>query len=162
MKYRGLTWDKEKECFKWVYGMPSYGFETEEVAEIGTPYGDFYDIDPASLGKQTEYRDRHRKPIYTGDITTLEVDGETREFEVVEITIDREYNTLPGLESKGGTVKVRLSGVIAFRWTAPDGEVFNLLPCVNEAGVADTAFMEIIDTVAERTVRESESESEKQ
>lgn len=160
MKYRGLTWDKDKEKYKWVYGLPSYGFETEEIAEIGTPYGDFFNIDPASLGKQTQYRDRHKKPIFTGDITTLEVDGEVREFEVVEITTDREYNTLPGFEGK--TVKVRLSGVIAFRWLAPDGQVFDLLPCVNEAGISDTAFMEIIDTVAERAVRESESKSQKQ
>lgn len=160
MKYRGLTWDKDKEKYKWVYGLPSYGFETEEIAEIGTQYGDFFNIDPASLGKQTQYRDRHKKPIFTGDITTLEVDGEVREFEVVEITTDREYNTLPGF--KGKTVKVRLSGVIAFRWVAPDGQVFDLLPCVNEAGVSDTEFMEIIDTVAERAVRESESKSQKQ
>lgn len=160
MKYRGLTWDKDKEKYKWVYGLPSYGFETEEIAEIGTPYGDFFNIDPASLGKQTQYRDRHKKPIFTGDITTLEVDGEVREFEVVEITTDREYNTLPGFEGK--TVKVRLSGVIAFRWATPDGQVFDLLPCVNEAGISDTAFMEIIDTAAERAVRESESKSQKQ
>ncbi len=160
MKYRGLTFDRQKLEYKWVYGLPSYGFETEEIAEIGTPHGDFYDINPTTLGKETEYRDRHRKPIYTGDITTLEVDGELREFEVVEITTDREYNTLPGIA--GDTVKVRLSGVIAFRWTAPDGKVFDLLPCVNEAGVSDTAFMEIIDTAAERAVRESESESKEQ
>lgn len=160
MKYRGLTWDKDKEKYKWVYGLPSYGFETEEIAEIGTPYGDFFNIDPASLGKQTQYRDRHKKPIFTGDITTLEVDGEVREFEVVEITTDREYNTLPGFEGK--TVKVRLSGVIAFRWATPGGQVFDLLPCVNEAGISDTAFMEIIDTAAERAVRESESKSQKQ
>lgn len=160
MKYRGLTWDKDREKYKWVYGLPSYGFETEEIAEIGTPYGDFFNIDPASLGKQTQYRDRHKKAIFTGDITTLEVDGEVREFEVVEITTDREYNTLPGFEGK--TVKVRLSGVIAFRWVAPDGQVFDLLPCVNEAGISDTAFMEIIDTAAERAVRESESKSQKQ
>ena len=162
MKFRGLTWDKKKENYKWVYGLPSYGFETEEIAEIGTPYGDFYDIDPTTLGKETEYRDRHGKPIYTGDITTLEVDGELREFEVVEITTEREYNTLPGMESEGGTVKVRLSGVIAFRWVSPAGEVYDLLPCVNEAGVADPIFMEIIDTAAERAVRESESESKEQ
>ena len=162
MKFRGLTWDKKKENYKWVYGLPSYGFETEEIAEIGTPYGDFYDIDPTTLGKETEYRDRHGKPIYTGDITTLEVDGELREFEVVEITTEREYNTLPGMESEGGPVKVRLSGVIAFRWVSPEGEVYDLLPCVNKAGVADPIFMEIIDTAAERAVRESESESKEQ
>lgn len=160
MKYRALTWDTDKQAYKWVYGLPSYGFETEEIAEIGTPHGDFYDINPSTLGKQTEYRDRNGKPMYTGDITTLEVDGELRGFEVVEITTEREYNTLPGFEGK--TVRVRLSGVIAFRWRTQEGEVFDLLPCVNEAGVADPFRMEIIDTVHERAVRESESKGEKQ
>lgn len=160
MKYRALTWDTDKQAYKWVYGLPSYGFETKEIAEIGTPYGDFYDINPSTLGKQTEYRDRNGKPMYTGDIATLEVDGQLREFEVVEITTEREYNTLPGFVGK--TVKVRLSGVIAFRWRTQEGETFDLLPCVNEAGVADPFRMEIIDTVHERAVRESESKGEKQ
>lgn len=160
MKYRGLTFDREKQAHKWVYGMPSYGFETEEIAEIGTPYGDFYDIDPATLGEETEYRDRHGKQMYTGDITALEVDGEIREFVVDRATVEREYNTLP--EFEGETVKVRLAGVVVFRWIAPDGIIHQLLPCVNEAGVADPYRMEIIGTVAERAVRESESESQKQ
>lgn len=160
MKYRGLMWDQEETGYKWVFGLPSYGFETEEIAEIGTPNGDFYNINPVTLGKETEYRDRHKKQIYTGDITALEVDGEIREFEVVEVTTDREYNTMPGF--KGDTVKVRLSGVIAFRWTAPDGKIYDLLPCIDEAGKADPCRMEIIDTVAERAVRESESKSKKQ
>jgi len=160
MKYRGLTFNRTTLTYEWVYGMPSYGYETEEIAEIGTPHGDFYDINPATLGRETEYRDRHGKQMYTGDIATLEVDEELREFEVVEITTEREYNTLPGFE--GGTVKVRLSGVIAFRWRAQDGNTYDLLPCVNEAGVADPFRMEIIDTVAERAVRESESKGEKQ
>lgn len=155
MKYRALTWDKEKKSYKWVYGLPSYGFETEEIAEIGTPYGDFYEINPATLGRQTEYIDKNKKPIYTGDITILEANGEVKEFEVVEVTTDREYNTLLGFE--GETVKVRLSNVIAFRWIAPDGNIFNLLPCVSETGIVDTELMEIIDTAAERVLRESES-----
>lgn len=160
VKYRGLTFDRDKMEYKWVYGLPSYGFETKEIAEIGTPYGDFCNINPSTLGKQTEYRDRHGKPMYTGDITTLEVDGELREFEVVEITTEREYNTLPGFEEK--TVRVRLSGVIAFRWRTQEGEVFDLLPCVNEAGVADSFRMEIIDTIHERAVRESERKGKEQ
>lgn len=41
MKYRGLTYDKSTDSYKWVYGLPSYGFETEEIAEIGTPQGGF-------------------------------------------------------------------------------------------------------------------------
>lgn len=160
MKYRGLTFDREKQAYKWVYGMPSYGFETEEIAEIGTPNGDFYDIDPATLGEETEYTDKHGKQMYTGDITTLLVDGEVREFVVDRATVDREYNTLPGFE--GETVKVRLAGVVVFRWIDPDGIIHQLLPCVDPMGIDDTLQMEIIGTVAERAVHESESESKKQ
>lgn len=160
MKYRGLTFNRTTLTYEWVYGMPSYGYETEEIAEIGTPDGEFYEIDPATLGEETDYRDRHRKPIYTGDITTLKVDGEIREFVVDRATVDREYNTLPGFE--GETVKVRLSGVVVFRWIDPDGIIHQLLPCLNEAGVSDCNFMEVVDTVAERAVRESEGKSKEQ
>ncbi len=160
MKYRGLTFDRTEKAYKWVYGMPSYGFETEEIAEIGTPNGDFYDIDPATLGEETEYTDKHGKQMYTGDITTLLVDGEVREFVVDRATVDREYNTLPGFE--GETVKVRLAGVVVFRWIDSDGIIHQLLPCVDPMGVDDTLQMEIIGTVAERAVHESESESQKQ
>lgn len=160
MKYRGLTYNKKEDKYEYVYGMPSYGYETEEIAEIGTPYGDFYDIDPATLGEETEYRDRHGKKMYTGDITTLEVDGEVREFVVDKATVEREYNTLPGFEGK--TVKVRLADVVIFRWISPDGVIHQLLPCVNEAGVSDAYFMEIVDTVHERAVRESEGKGKEQ
>lgn len=52
--------------------------------------------------------------------------------------------------------------MVIFRWIDPEGVIHRLLPCVNEAGVSDTAFMEIIGTVAERGVQESESKGEKQ
>ena len=147
MKYRGLTYNREKESYEWVYGLPSYGYATDEVAEIGTVYGDFKEIFPDTLGEQTPYRDKNGKEIYTGDIVAL-------------ATVDREYNTLPNFE--GDTVKVRLADVVIFRWIDPEGVIHQLLPCVNEAGVSDTAFMEIIGTVAERGVQESESKGEKQ
>ncbi|TGY92598.1 hypothetical protein E5329_19275 [Petralouisia muris] len=158
MKYRGLTFDRKKQAYKWVYGMPSYGFETEEIAEIGTPNGDFYDIDPTTLGEETEYTDKHGKRMYTGDIVTLLVDGEVREFVVDRATVDREYNTLPGFE--GETVKVRLAGVVVFRWIDPDGIIHQLLPCVDPMGIDDTLLMEIIGAVAERAVHESESQKQ--
>lgn len=161
MKYRGLTFNRTTLTYEWVYGMPSYGYETEEIAEIGTPDGEFYEINPATLGEETDYTDRHGKTIYTGDITTLKVDGEVREFVVDRATVDREYNTLPGFEGK--TVKVRLSGVVVFRWIDSEGIIHQLLPCVDDTlGACDCHFMEIIDTVAERAVRESESKGEKQ
>lgn len=110
MKYRGLTYNKEKESYEWVYGLPSYGYATDEVAEIGTVYGDFREIFPDTLGEQTPYRDKNGKEIYTGDIVALEVDGQIREFVVDKATVDREYNTLQGFTGKDGsnTVKVRL------------------------------------------------------
>lgn len=160
MKYRGLTFDREKMEYKWVFGMPSYGYDTEEIAEIGTPDGNFYDINPATLGEETEYTDKHKKRMYTGDIVALLVDGEVREFVVDRATVDREYNTLPGFE--GETVKVRLAGVVVFRWIDPDGIIHQLLPCIDPMGADDTSQMEIIGTVAERAVHESESESQKQ
>lgn len=110
MKYRGLTYNREKESYEWVYGLPSYGYATDEVAEIGTVYGDFKEIFPDTLGEQTPYRDKNGKEIYTGDIVALEVDGQIREFVVDKATVDREYNTLPNFE--GDTVKVRLADVV--------------------------------------------------
>ena len=83
-----------------------------------------------------------------------------REFVVDRATVDMEYNTLPGFE--GETVKVRLAGVVVFRWIDPDGIIHQLLPCVDPMGVDDALQMEIIGTVAERAVRESESEGKKQ
>ena len=163
MKYRGLTFDRENQTYKWVYGMPSYGYETDEVAEIGTVHGDFKEIFPETLGEQTPYRDKHGREIYTGDITAMEVDGQIREFVVDKATVDRGYNRLPGFAGRdGSTVKVRLADVVIFRWIDPEGAVRQLLPCVDEAGVCDTERMEVIGTVTERGVRESESKGKEQ
>lgn len=160
MKYRGLEYNWINHTYEWVYGMPAYGFETDEINEIGTPDGRFHEIIPGSLGEETGYSDRNGKDIYTGDITTLDVDGETREFLVERATLDREYNTLPGLE--GETVKVRLAGVAAFRWINAEGSALQLLPCVDPEGTSDCSRMQIIDTAAERAVRHNEGESKEQ
>ena len=97
--------------------------------------------------------------MYTGDIVALEVDGQVREFVVDKTTVDREYNTLQGFTGKDGsnTVKVRLADVVVFRWIDLEGIIHQLLPCVDEKGTPDTAFMEVVGTVAERGVQESES-----
>lgn len=150
MKYRGLTFDREKHEHKWVYGMPAYGFETDEITEIGTPDGDFYDIDPATLGEETEYTDMHGKQMYTGDIVVLLADSGAREFIVERTTVDMEYSTPPRFD--GDTAKarnLRMSGVVAFRWNGPDGIIHHLLPCVDQMGRDDTSQMEIIGTIAE-------------
>ncbi len=148
MKYRGLTFDREAQEHKWVYGMPSYGFETEKIAEIGTTDGEFYEIDPETLGEETEYKDRHGRQIYTGDIVVLEEDGGRWEFVVNRATFDQKYNVSP--EFVGGVNKVRVSGVVALRWVSPDGTIQQLLPCVDSSGSDSTAEMEIIGTVHER------------
>ena len=144
MIYRGLTYDKKKESYYFVYGLPSYGFNTDEIAEIGTPDGSFKEINPTTLGRGTGYKDIKGKEIFTGDITELDVDGELRQFEVVETTVDREYNTQKGF--LGDTVKVRLQGAIAFRWVIPEGTYY-LLPCVDENGVCDTERMNIVGDI---------------
>ena len=94
MKYRGLTFDKEKMEHKWVFGMPSYGYETEKITEIETIEAvagtHFHNIIPESLGEETKYTDKHGKRMYTGDIAAMPVDGEAREFIVERATVDRE------------------------------------------------------------------------
>ena len=80
----------------------------------------------------------------------MEVDGEKRRFTVIETTVDREYNTLPGFDGK--TVKVRLQGVIAFEWQQ-DGKTYILLPCVDKKGVCDTERMRIVGDIHTRAER---------
>ena len=144
MKYRALTYNAAEDSYYYVYGLPSYGFETDEIAEMGLPDGSFTEIDPATIGKATGYHDRTGTEIYTGDITELKVDGEVRQFTAVETTTNREYNTLQGFIGK--TVKVRLQGVIAFEWEK-DGKTYVLLPCVDKKGVCDTERMRIVGDI---------------
>ena len=151
MKYRGLAYDAAEEKHYYVYGLPSYGFNTDEIAEIGTPDGEFIPISPSTLGKATGYKDCTGTEIYTGDITELEVNGEFRQFVVVEANLDREYNVLHGLE--GETVRVCLQGVIAIEWKTADGNIYNLLPCIDSEGVCDTAKMRIIGDIHTRAVQ---------
>lgn len=150
MKYRGLAYRAAEEKFYYVYGLPSYGFNTDEIAEIGTPDGDFIAINPATLGRATGYHDITKKEMYTGDIVELKVDGELRQFTVVETTLDREYNVLQGF--KGKTVRVRLQGVIAFE-REQDGTTYTLLPCLDGKGVCDTEKMRIVGDIHTRAER---------
>lgn len=144
MIFRGLTHDKRRDSYYFVYGLPSYGFNTDEISEIGTLDGSFMDINPTTLGRGTGYKDINGREMFVGDITELEVDGDLRQFEVVETTMDREYNVLQGFNGK--TVKVRLQGVIAFLWETPV-ERYYLLPCVDENGVCDTERMKIVGDI---------------
>ena len=159
MRYRALAYNRAEDNFYYVYGLPAYGFETDEISEIGTVYGDFIEVNPATLGKETGFKDITGEDIFTGDITELEVDGEQRRFEVVETTLDREYNVLQGFN--GDTVKVRLQGVIAFLWDTGK-EKYYLLPCVDKKGVCDTERMRIVGDIHTRAGKgTNESERKK-
>ena len=152
MEYRALAYNTAEDRFYYVHGLPAYGFDTDEIGEIGTPDGEFTEINPATLGRGTDYFDITGKEIFTGDITELEVDGEKRRYTVIETTTDREYNVLPGFEGK--TIKVRLKGVIAFEWQ--EGEkTYILLPCVDKKGVCDTERMRIVGDIHTRAERGS-------
>ena len=146
MIYRALAWDRAREAYYFAYGLPSYGFETTEVSEIGTPRGDFIEVNPATWGRGTGYKDCTGKEIFTGDIVELKAKGLNRRFTVVETTLDREYNTLQGFGGREKTVKVRLQGVIAFEWQQ-DGTIYHLLPCIDKYGVCDTEAMRIVGDI---------------
>lgn len=138
MRYRGLT-DKGEM----VYGLPSYGFQSEAVMEIGTPEGDFQEIMPGTLGEYTEYTDRKGNGIYTGDITKLILPGgETRLFEVTKMVLDREMVPPKGFTAAGKNI-VRLNTYV-FIWLE-NGAV--LLPCVDSRGRCDTEKMEVVGNV---------------
>ncbi len=150
MVYRGLAYDKANDLFYFVHGLPAYGFQTEEIEEIGTPDGKFVNINPATLGKGTGYKDITGTEIFTGDITELEVDGEKQRFIAEEVTVDREYNVQNGFEGK--TVRVRLKNVIAFKWETGEKKYY-LLPCVDKKGVCDTERMKIVGDIHTRVLK---------
>ena len=142
MRYRGLT-DKGEM----VYGLPSYGFQTEAVTEIGAPDGDFQEIMPGTLGEYTEYTDRKGNGIYTGDITKLILPGgEVRLFEVTKMVLDREMKPPKGFMAAGKNI-VRLNTYV-FIWLE-NGAI--LLPCVDPRGRCDTEKMEVVGNVHQNT-----------
>lgn len=151
--YRALAWDSVQEAYHYVYGLPSYGFETDKATEIGTARGDFIEINPNTWGRATGYKDCTGKEIFTGDIVELKAKGVNRRFTVIETTIDREYNTLDGFGGREKTAKVRLQGVIAFEWQQ-DGKTYTLLPCVDKKGGCDTEEMRIVGDIYTKPRRE--------
>lgn len=138
MKYRGLT-----EKGKMVYGLPSYGFRSERITEIGTPDGDFHEILAGTLGEFTEYTDRNGQEIYTGDITKLILPGgQVRLFEVGKTILDREMKPPRGFTAEEKNI-VRLNTYV-FIWIE-NGAL--LLPCVDSRGRCDTEKMEVVGNV---------------
>lgn len=81
--------------------------------------------------------------IYEGDITELVLpDGEIRQFEVAIETVIREVKSHPTFDTP--FAKVAITGVV-FKWNG-----FELFPCVDENGVADTSKMSIIGTIYDK------------
>ncbi|GEM_PF-6144442 len=142
MKYRGL--DNKGEM---VYGLPSYGYQTEQITEIGTPEGDFIAIRPGTLGEYTGFDDKRGTGIYTGDIVELILPGETRLFEVGKTILDRELVPPTGFTAAGKNT-IRLHTYV-FIWIQT-GDI--LLPCVDVRGRCDTEKMTVIGNVHQNPV----------
>lgn len=81
--------------------------------------------------------DKNGTPINIGDRTRLILDnGEVREFEVCFKTVIRKVKNHPTFDDEYS--KVAITGVV-FCWNG-----YDLFPCVDENGIADTSKMEVI------------------
>ncbi|MEG0259437.1 MAG: YopX family protein [Lysinibacillus sp.] len=89
----------------------------------------------------TGLTDRYDKELYDGDITTLEVEGETRHFKVAIKTVVRELLSHPSFADD--TAKIVITGVV-FEWND-----FELFPCVDENGVPDNKRMKKVGNIYE-------------
>lgn len=137
MRYRGLNGKNEM-----IYGLPSYGFHSEDIKEIGTPEGDFEEVKPGTIGEYTGFNDKNGTGIYTGDITKLILPGEVRLFEVTKTMVDRELVPPKGFSAAGKNI-VRLH-TYAFIWI-DTGNI--LLPCVDIRGKCDAEKMVVVGNV---------------
>jgi hypothetical protein len=88
------------------------------------------EVIPDSLGEDTGFSDMWPSPIYTGDIVSLQVEGESRYFLVQKKLIDREIVPYGG----GQPFLAQISGIVFYRM----GEAY--LPLMHE-GVCDTSRM---------------------
>ena len=154
MKYRGLL--KGNDICKWVYGSPTQKQNSNKINTI-LEWGSvvLWEIVPETLGEETEYMDKHRKKIYTGDILSQEVNGEVQKFIVDRTTIDQEHMVIH--ESASSGIRVRLSGVIVLKQILPGGESKIFLPCVDHLGIDDCRRMEIIGTIHDKELCNYES-----
>lgn len=105
------------------------------------------EVDPTTLCKATDLRDKNGKRIYQKDITELEVDGEIRRFVVDTKTVEREVVSHPSFDDP--TAKVAITGVVFQR------EGFELFPCIDEKGIRDNEKMTIVGNVIEQLLIES-------
>ena len=155
MKYRGLSCSGNH---KWIYGLSRQKLNADIVDKIvDCESAIVYEIIPETLGEETEYMDKHRKQIYTGDILSQEVNGKVQEYIVEKTTIDQEHMVIH--ESANSGIRVRLSGVIVLKQILPGGGIKVFLPCVDHLGIDDCRRMEIIGTIHDKEICKHESQS---
>ena len=81
--------------------------------------------------------DKNGTPINVGDKTRLILDdGEVREFDVCFKTVNRTVKNHPDFVE--GYSEVAITGIV-FCWNG-----YDLFPCVDSNGIADTSKMEVI------------------
>lgn len=89
----------------------------------------------------TGLTDQDDNELYDGDITALEVDGDTRYFRVAIKTVERELVSHPSFSDE--TAKIVITGVV-FEWNG-----FDLFPYVDENGVPDNKRMKKVGNIYE-------------
>lgn len=97
---------------------------------------------PGNVFRQfTGLTDKGDNELYDGDITSLEVDRETRYFKVAIKTVVREVVSHPTFSDD--TAKVAITAVV-FEWNG-----FDLFPCVDKDGVPDNKRMKKVGNIYE-------------
>lgn len=89
----------------------------------------------------TGLTDQDDNELHEGDVTSLEVDGETRYFKVAIKTVVRELVSHPSFSDE--TAKVAITAVV-FEWNG-----FELFPCVDKNGVPDNKRMKKVGNIYE-------------
>lgn len=94
------------------------------------------------LRQYTGLKDKNSHPIFEGDVVSLQVDGEIRNFEVCIETVIRKVLSHPTFDDEYANVAI--TGVV-FKWNG-----FELFPCVDSKGRTDNEmYMKVIGNIYE-------------